>query len=368
MTSDSANPDIKLQSASTDVEKANVEKADVKKTKIEETTVVEKKDKLVSEQKSEEENTSDVQKSILPNSGTIDSSVSSVSQLEEIDILGELPKNISQKNIQVQLKSENGKLLMILPTEAQLDASEVSWSDIWQQIQIRLSANERLLSTNTNLHLMASDRLLDGRQLQQLEQVLRESNINLVSVSTSRRQTAIAAVSAGYSVEQIKAKSLFNSQEETATANIDALYLETTVRSGVDIRHSGSITILGDVNPGGSIIADGDILVWGRLRGLAHAGANGNRQCLIMALQMEPTQIRIADAVARAPEKSLTQSYPEVAYVTPEGMRISKATDFSRSVIRSLEPDSSSKDSSSQLNDAQLLSEEMRKKDIGEID
>jgi septum site-determining protein MinC len=52
-----------------------------------------------------------------------------------------------------------------------------------------------------------------------------------------------------------------------------------------------------------------------------------------MALQMEPTQLRIADAVARAPEKSLTHFFPEVAHITPEGIRIAKATDFSRSQL-----------------------------------
>jgi septum site-determining protein MinC len=52
-----------------------------------------------------------------------------------------------------------------------------------------------------------------------------------------------------------------------------------------------------------------------------------------MALQMEPTQLRIADAVARAPEKSLMQFSPEVAHITPEGIRISKAIDFSRSQL-----------------------------------
>jgi septum site-determining protein MinC len=96
------------------------------------------------------------------------------------------------------------------------------------------------------------------------------------------------------------------------------------------------VIILGDINPGGMVIADGDILVWGRLRGVAHAGAGGNRECLIMALQMEPTQLRIADAVARAPEKTLTQSYPEVAHITPQGIRIAKATEFSRAAFSTI--------------------------------
>jgi len=104
-----------------------------------------------------------------------------------------------------------------------------------------------------------------------------------------------------------------------------------TVRSGVEIRHPGTVIIVGDINPGGMVVADGDILVWGRLRGIAHAGAKGNRECQIMALQMEPTQLRIADAVARAPEKSPLQFTPEVAHITAQGIRIAKANDFSRS-------------------------------------
>jgi septum site-determining protein MinC len=49
-----------------------------------------------------------------------------------------------------------------------------------------------------------------------------------------------------------------------------------------------------------------------------------------MALQMEPTQLRIAEAVARAPQTPPAQFYPEVAYVTPEGIRIARATDFAK--------------------------------------
>jgi septum site-determining protein MinC len=59
-----------------------------------------------------------------------------------------------------------------------------------------------------------------------------------------------------------------------------------------------------------------------------------------MSLQMEPTQLRIADAVARAPEKLPMQFYPEVAYVTPQGIRIARASDFSKIQIHrmNLEP------------------------------
>ncbi|MBD2412777.1 septum site-determining protein MinC [Nostoc calcicola FACHB-389] len=245
-----------------------------------------------------------------------------------------LPGNRVNQNIQVQLKSDGGRLLLILPPESQVPASELSWSDIWQQTRQRLNAGDRFRISNTPVHLMAQDRLVDARQLQELAEALSEVQLRLISVSTSRRQTAIAAVTSGYSVEQLQPVTSLNTEPKaTAIPQADALYLEMTVRSGVEIRHPGTVILLGDLNPGGIVIADGDIIVWGRLRGIAHAGAGGNLSCLIMALQMEPTQLRIADAVARAPEKSPMQFSPEVAHITPQGIRIARATDFSRNQL-----------------------------------
>ncbi|WP_413171162.1 septum site-determining protein MinC [Anabaena azotica] len=261
--------------------------------------------------------------------------VSTNSDLTDVnnDELGLLEEKINH-NIQVQLKTEEGRLLLILPAESQVPASEVSWSEIWQQMKQRLNGSDRLRIPNTIVHLVAQDRLLDSRQLQQLEETLNEVQLQLKSVATSRRQTAIAACTLGYSVEQIQLQTSFTTDlQATPKALADALYLEMTVRSGGEIRHPGTVIILGDINPGGIVVADGDILVWGRLRGVAHAGATGNRECIIMALQMEPTQLRIADAVARAPEKSLTQFFPEVAHITPQGIRIAKAADFSRNQL-----------------------------------
>ena len=60
--------------------------------------------------------------------------------------------------------------------------------------------------------------------------------------------------------------------------------------------------LLGDVNPGARISAGGDVMVWGRLRGIAHAGQDGDTKAKIVALQLRPLQLRIADAVARGPE------------------------------------------------------------------
>ncbi|MEM6753162.1 MAG: septum site-determining protein MinC [Cyanobacteria bacterium P01_C01_bin.38] len=240
----------------------------------------------------------------------------------------------ANQKIQVEIRSEEDRLVLTLPTVSEASVSEYSWSEIWQQMKLRLLAQKRFLSSKISVHLIAYDRLLDSRQLQDIADTLSELSLQLKSVGTSRRQTAIAAAGAGYSVEQLQPKTAFSfAASKTSLPPAEALYMETTVRSGVEIRHRGSVIILGDVNPGGIVVADGDILIWGRLRGVAHAGAQGNSECTIMALQMEPTQLRIANALARAPEKSPTQATAEVAYMTTQGIRITKANDFSRKSI-----------------------------------
>ena len=245
-------------------------------------------------------------------------------------------EGLQERDLQVRLKSEDGKLLLMLPPEVESEvenpASSLTWSEVLQQLKQRLNAGERLWQADTSVHLIARDRLLDGRQLQAIADALTEAQLCLTRVYTSRRQTAVAAATTGYSVEQQSSIAQLNpAGAESAQAMEEPLYLQTTLRSGGDVRHNGTVIILGDLNPGSSVVATGDILIWGRLRGTAHAGAKGNAQCLIMALQMEPNQIRIADFVARAPENPPAQYYPEVAYVAPQGtIRIARALEFSR--------------------------------------
>lgn len=233
-------------------------------------------------------------------------------------------------NLQVRFKSESGKLLLLMPPEGEQTGGAQGWPELWQQLKQRLDAGERFWQPNTPVHLIARDRLLDGRQLQAIADALTGAQLKLKRVYTSRRQTAVAAATTGFSVEQQTPVTHLNQPEATGKPLEEPLYVQTTVRSGMEVRHPGTVVIVGDVNPGSSIIADGDILVWGYLRGVAHAGASGNNRCLISALRLEPTQLRIGEYVARAPEKPPAQIYPEVAYVGEDGIRITHATDFSK--------------------------------------
>ena len=93
------------------------------------------------------------------------------------------------------------------------------------------------------------------------------------------------------------------------------LVARRTLRSGQQLRHPGSIVVIGDVNPGAEVVAGGDVVVWGRLRGTVHAGATGNATALVCALDLAPTQLRIAQYVARSPEGRRRKPLPEVARV-----------------------------------------------------
>ncbi|HEY9826247.1 MAG TPA: septum site-determining protein MinC [Stenomitos sp.] len=231
-------------------------------------------------------------------------------------------------------KAEAGMLCLHLPSTK---VANVEWSNLWEQLQHRLDASPNIWPPNTAVSLMAQDRLIDLRQLEQLADALSAANLRLKRIVTSRRQTAIAAATAGYSVEQESPVLTLAQSQAVNFAPVQAdavlaepLYLETTLRSGTEVRHPGSVVVVGDLNPGSSIVADGNILVWGRLRGIAHAGATGERNCYIMALHMNPTQLRIADQVARAPEQLPNHVHPEVAFIGTEGIQIVPASEFAK--------------------------------------
>jgi len=74
-----------------------------------------------------------------------------------------------------------------------------------------------------------------------------------------------------------------------------AMLIRSTFRSGESLHHYGDVVVLGDVNPGSEIKADGDIVVMGKLKGLPHAGASGDNEAAIIALEIASPRIRIGN-------------------------------------------------------------------------
>lgn len=90
---------------------------------------------------------------------------------------------------------------------------------------------------------------------------------------------------------------------ENETEVSETKYINFSIRSGQVEEYSGSLVIIGDVNAGGEVKAGGNIAVIGALRGVAHAGANGNTKALITANYIDVTQVRIANKVKEIEER-----------------------------------------------------------------
>ncbi|MGE6488293.1 septum site-determining protein MinC [Paenisporosarcina sp. NPDC076898] len=94
------------------------------------------------------------------------------------------------------------------------------------------------------------------------------------------------------------------------------------VRSGQVVRAEGDLVVVGDVNPNGKVIAGGNIFVLGRLKGIAHAGANGNKEAVIAASWLEATHLMIHEALEiMTDELTILSEQPEMecAYLHANG-------------------------------------------------
>lgn len=154
-------------------------------------------------------------------------------------------------------------------------------------------------------------RALDDDQFAALMELMQEHGLRAESLTSTARSSRDAARAAGITARPI-ARPATEGEERG-----EALFVWRTVRSGQLVRHHGHVTVLGDVNAGGEIIAGGNVLVWGRLRGTVHAGALGDRSAVICALELLPTQLRIADMIARTPDGGAA-GFPEVARIEGE--------------------------------------------------
>lgn len=102
------------------------------------------------------------------------------------------------------------------------------------------------------------------------------------------------------------------SPEEEGTPGV---MIKHTLRSGRTVKSQGHVVIYGDVNPGAEVIAVGDVVVWGKLRGNVHAGADGDESAIVCALDMTPTQLRIAGLITVSPPGKQAKTGPEVALI-----------------------------------------------------
>ncbi len=111
-------------------------------------------------------------------------------------------------------------------------------------------------------------------------------------------------------------------RNERTTPGGNALYLRRNLRSGQKQTFDGDVVLVGDINQGAEILAGGDVIVFGTVRGMVHAGYPDNKTAVVIALNLTPLQLRIGPLIARAEDNLLKQrrrvQQPEVAYIDYE--------------------------------------------------
>ena len=168
------------------------------------------------------------------------------------------------------------------------------------------------------LALAIGGRALTAAELGRLRDDLSERNVNLWAVLSDSPLTTNAAQALGLNIALPTTapaqRNVPDVEVDSEEARGEAAYVRRTLRSGRSVRHTGHVIVVGDVNAGAEVIADGDVIVWGRLRGTVHAGASGDTRAVICALDLSPTQLRIAGYIATSPGRK-GEPKPELARI-----------------------------------------------------
>lgn len=190
----------------------------------------------------------------------------------------------------------------------------------WANLQVALINaidERRAFFKGARLVLDVGGQVLHVAELVALREMLSERGIFFWAVLSSSSITEQTAQNLGLATRISKPRPSQvqhapDAEGLTAVMDAIALWLPRTLRSGTLVEFSGHVTVMGDVNPGAEIVASGSILVWGRLRGVVHAGAQGDLNAVVCALELTPTQLRIAGEIAVSPKRK-GKVQPEIA-------------------------------------------------------
>lgn len=197
----------------------------------------------------------------------------------------------------VIIKGNNYGIMVVLDSEMPFDQLKIKIREKFKESSDFFDAAEMAIS-------------FEGRELNNEEQ---REILNIIGEETELRILCI--VDKDKETEELFKKTLDEKLMELS--NTTGQFYKGNLRSGQVLESDTSIVVIGDVNPGASIVSKGNIVILGTLRGTVIAGAAGNPNSFIVALDMQPGQIRIADTIARSPDKPLiTESKePKIAFL-----------------------------------------------------
>ncbi len=186
------------------------------------------------------------------------------------------------------------------------------WSEVNQSLLAHIDAQSEFLK-GAKISLEVGNHNLKAVDLGRLRDQLSERGVNLRAVLSNSQITERNAQVLGLATKLSQPRpERITRRFDTSVQGDHAILVQRTLRSGHSIKHPGHVIVIGDVNPGAEIISGGNVVVWGRLRGTVHAGAQGDENAIVCALDLSPTQLRIADQISITPPQR-RKPKPEIA-------------------------------------------------------
>lgn len=203
----------------------------------------------------------------------------------------------------IRVRGTREGLLLTVPD----DARAIPAQEVAAALAAHLAASEAFFS-GAEVIVDLGDRQITEEEVAVYRAVLEEREVVVRGFTASSPQGRELLRKQGYHPLHVLPVERQPAPQAASTApNPDlgeALYLRRTLRSGARVRHHGHLLIVGDVNPGAEVAASGDIIVWGVVRGMVHAGALGDDGAIICALGLTPTQLRIGSHYALPPSET----------------------------------------------------------------
>lgn len=193
----------------------------------------------------------------------------------------------------IRIKGMRDGLLVSLP--------EGEWDGQRSALLAQIDSQESFFR-GARLALDVGSQVVKVNEMVELRDRLSERGVSLWAVIGESAVTEQTAQLLGLATRVSKPRPEEQLSLEAAPVSQEtALYLRRTLRSGTRIEFPGSIVVLGDVNPGAELVAHGSLIIWGRLRGSVHAGAAGDLDAVVCALELAPMRLQIGGEELRRP-------------------------------------------------------------------
>jgi septum site-determining protein MinC len=198
---------------------------------------------------------------------------------------------------------------------------EGKWPELMNELSRHLQHQGAFFS-GAQAILDAGSRQLSSEDLKHIKELFSTNSMEMCGVRTTAPDTAEAADALEIPIRtEVDHPPRPTSEPHPDEVAEKALFIKRTIRSGQKVQYPCHITIIGDVNPGAEVVAGGDVIIWGKLRGTVHAGAQGDDGAVVCALFLAPTQLRISSHIARSPEgEERDLVIPEIARVDEKGI------------------------------------------------